>query len=139
MMPCLRSAGASFAVIEPAGFRILASLDNATRLLGTDLVITCGTEDHPPEDPHTKGLAYDIRVRDLATGTILKLVTYLQQCLGNQYTVLLETPTAFSAQELVMIQSVNKAASGPHLHIQLRRDLVHSTGWPVPEPKDGNV
>lgn len=45
---------------------ILNALAIASEQLGIDLVITCGTEGHPPTDPHTEGRAYDIRSHDIA-------------------------------------------------------------------------
>ncbi len=56
--------GVQFSVIAPAGVRILGALDAVARRLRVDLTITCGTEAHPPSDPHATGEAYDIRTHD---------------------------------------------------------------------------
>lgn len=126
MIPVLRGDEATFTRIQPAGFRILAALDNATRLLGTDLEIRCACEDHPPKDPHTLGEAYDVRVRGLSTDTILKLITYLRQLLVPEFfTVLLETPVPFSDPALADLQYLNPHATGPHLHIQRRKNTTY--------------
>lgn len=125
-MNALHGDGASFAVIQPAGFRILAALDNATRLLGVDLVITCGTEDHPPDDPHTHGEAYDVRVRGLTTPIILKLIAYLKQMLPSDlFTILLETPVPFTDPQLVPWQYLNPQATAAHLHVQKKKNTIY--------------
>lgn len=54
-----------FARIDPAGFRLLGSIDRVSRSLHCDLTITCGTDSHPPSDPHSLGRAYDVRTHDL--------------------------------------------------------------------------
>jgi hypothetical protein len=56
--------GVQFAVIAPAGFRLLSALETVARRLRVDLVITCGTEAHPGTDPHSTGEAYDVRTHD---------------------------------------------------------------------------
>lgn len=126
MMPCLRGDTASFARIQPAGFRILAALDTATRALGVDLEITCGTEDHAPDDPHSTGEAYDVRTRGLPVAMVLKVLAFLRQMLPEAYfTVLLETPQAFTDPALASAQYVNPHATGQHLHIQRRKGTTY--------------
>lgn len=58
--------GVLFNVIAPAGIRLLGALDTTARRLNVDLTITCGTEGHPPADPHSSGEAYDIRTHDFS-------------------------------------------------------------------------
>lgn len=57
--------GVSFDRIDPAGFRLLGSLDRVARSMHNDLTITCGSDSHPASDPHTLGRAYDVRTHDL--------------------------------------------------------------------------
>lgn len=125
-MTCVYPGTADFSTLAPAGIRILAALDNAARVLGIDLTITCASEGHPPGDPHSTGEAMDVRVRGFSTVVTLKLVLFLQQVLGPLFTVLLETPLAFVDPDLAKIQTVNPQASGPHIHIQRKKD----TTWP---------
>ena len=126
MIPVLRAGPAQFDCIRPAGFRILAALDNASRLLTLNLELRCGTEGHAPDDPHTLGEAYDVRTRTLSTVQILELVRVLQRSLPSLYfTVLLETPTPFLEPSLVAIQYLNPHATGPHLHIQRNAHSVY--------------
>lgn len=58
--------GVHFNRIDPAGFRILGSLDRVARSLPFDLTLTCGTDAHDASDPHSLGRAYDIRTHDLS-------------------------------------------------------------------------
>lgn len=62
--------GALFDRIDPAGFRLLGSLDRVARAMPVDLVVTCGSDAHPASDPHTLGRAYDVRTRDLTPDQI---------------------------------------------------------------------
>lgn len=70
---------ARFDVIAPAGFALLGALDNASE--PDDLVITCGSEGHPPDDPHTLGKAYDVRSHTFTDeqkqGILLTVMNYL--------------------------------------------------------------
>lgn len=125
MVPVLRGDLASFDRIKPGGFRILWALDEAVTLLYQDLTITCGTEDHPPDDPHTRGEAYDVRVRDLQPEQVVKLVIALRSKLGPLFTVLLETPHAFTNPQLVALQTLNPHATAPHVHVQVRQDASY--------------
>lgn len=131
-MSCLSAdEGVCFGTIAPAGFRLLAALDGATRVLGVNLMIKCGTEDHPPTDPHSLGKAYDVRTKDLPKPVLLKLLAYLQQVLPPaQFTILLETPVAFTDPDLARLQYLNPHATAPHLHLQLKK------GTTFPPPAD---
>lgn len=51
--------------IDPAGARLLGSLDRVVRSMHNDLTITCADGEHPASDPHTLGRAYDVRTHDL--------------------------------------------------------------------------
>lgn len=124
--PVLRvKPGVRFEVIAPAGFRILAALDGATKTLGFDLWITCGSEDHLPTDPHTKGEAYDLSVRDMTVPIILKAKRYFEQVLGSRFTVLYEVPLVPPDPQLQAIAYVNGDASAPHFHIQRAKGSVY--------------
>lgn len=117
---------ATFDRISPAGFRILGALESAARALDLNLIITCGTEDHPADDPHTRGEAYDIRVRDLSVENMISVIHFLHEAfVPDAFTVLLETPIGFSDPRLVAIQYLNPQASGPHLHVQPKKGTVY--------------
>lgn len=118
LIPVLRvKDGVHFDIIAPAGFRILAAFDAATKVMGRDLTITCGSDSHPPNDPHSRGEAMDLRANDLSDGQILALTGFLETTLGPRFTVLYETPTMPSGV-LAQIAYVNAAATGTHIHVQ---------------------
>lgn len=52
-----------FDVIAPAGFRLLAALDNLSRDWPSDIFLTSGTDGahSGPTDPHKRGCAYDVQ------------------------------------------------------------------------------
>jgi hypothetical protein len=104
----------------PAWARILAACDQAVRLLGRDLTVTCGREGHAQTDPHTRGSAIDVRTRDLPEATILTLYDFLKAQLGTAFTVLYEVKAKPNGV-LAAIAYVNPDATAQHLHIQVRK------------------
>lgn len=119
-----QGVGTEFRLIAPGGFRILAALDHATQVIGHDLTITAGTNDHTT-GRHPKGEAFDVRVKDLDVPQTLRLRQVLQSSLGPRFTVLYETPTKPSDPMLAAIATINPDATAPHLHIQVRRDISY--------------
>lgn len=65
MSVILVKSGARFDRIDPAGFRLLGALDRVSRTFPVDLTITCGSDAHPANDPHSLGRAFDVRTHDL--------------------------------------------------------------------------
>lgn len=125
MVTVLRQGdGTQFQRIAPGGFRILAALDHATQVIAHDLVITAGT-DHHTEGRHVTGEAYDVRVRDFDVPTVVRLKQVLQSSLGTRFTVLYECPLPPSDPTLLAIAFINKDASAPHLHVQVKKDTVY--------------
>lgn len=126
MIPVLRvRPGVHFDRIAPGGFRLLAALDGATKVIGMDLWITCGTEAHASRDPHTSGEAYDCSVKDMTVPLIIKAHRHLQQVLGERFAVLYEVPTLPEDRALAAIAFVNAEATGPHFHLQRRKGTVY--------------
>lgn len=122
MIPVVRcKPGARFDVIAPGGFRILAAIDGAARIIGQDIVIAAGTNDHSGVSRHLIGEAYDISVRDFPMQTLETLIRYLTQFLGPHFTVFYETPEKPTDHDFAKIAIVNPAATGPHLHIQVKK------------------
>lgn len=133
MTPVLDFApGVTLNGLKPAGARILAALDGATFAMKRNLLVTCGTNGHPPTDPHTLGAALDVRTKDLPEATILALVQWLRKALGPDFTVLFEVPSK-PVGVLASIAYINPVATGPHIHIQLRKGF-----GPYP-PVDGTT
>lgn len=50
---------------DPAGTRLLGAIDRVAMNSPFDVTITCGSEAHGPNDPHTAGRAFDVRTHDL--------------------------------------------------------------------------
>lgn len=117
-------------VLDPrtaAHDHMLAALEDASALIKVDLVVTCGREGHPPTDPHTRGLALDVRSRNLGEGQISVVYDRLRLRLGPCWTVLYEVKTKPAGALLRAIAYVNPGASAPHFHLQLRKGLTQWT------------
>lgn len=114
--------------LAPAGIRLLSALDLMAQTIRRDLTVTCGLEAHT-EGAHPRGEALDVRTRDLSEPQILVLVDGLKKVLGRDFTVLYEVPTK-PVGALAPISFVNAGATGPHLHLQLKKGFGK---WP-PEP-----
>lgn len=123
--------GTTFAKIQPAGFVILAAVHAATRVLRVDITITCGTEGHPQDDPHTQGEAYDLGTNDYTVDVLLRVRAFLQNSLGPLFTVLYERPTPPTDARLLAIATINAAATAPHLHVQRRKGTVYPPAPPA--------
>jgi len=109
MNPCVRvKDGVEFAVIAPAGFRILAALEHVAQHINHDLTITSGTDGvhSGPNDPHYRGEAYDVRTSDLPDKATA--LARIMEFLGE------ETFFGFIEEYL---------AAGEHIHIQLRQGM----------------
>jgi hypothetical protein len=117
--------GCQFAPIAPGGFRILAALDTVARAAAVDLEITCGSEGHPPDDEHTRGIAYDVHVGGFTVDQVLDLRRRLQLELGPLFTVLYERPDAPPDPRLAVIAYINPHATAPHFHVQVKRGTVY--------------
>lgn len=103
--------GVSFAIIAPAGYRILAALKAAGERLDLDLTITSGCDGvhSGPTDPHHTGEAYDVRTHDLGDATQSVLEAVLEQ-IGASFFGFLEDP----------------GTPNEHLHFQRRKGLVYT-------------
>ena len=115
--------------LTPAHARLISILEQVSQLCEVDLRITCGREGHGDTDPHTRGEALDVSVRDLANATIVRMWHLFRAMLGPAWTVLYECPTPPTTAALIGIAYVNAAATAPHFHLQPRK----GTRWP-PQP-----
>lgn len=79
--------GVLFAVIAPAGFRILSALDQVAGAMKCDLTITsaCDGQHSGPADPHHRGEAYDVRTHDLSGEERQQLVGCVMKLLGWEH------------------------------------------------------
>lgn len=121
LIPTLRTKnGFAWTVYAPGGFRIISALDQATKIIGVDLELTAGTNDHTT-GRHPQGEAFDVSLRGLTVPQIIKLQRFLRQILGERFTVLIEAPIAPSDPELAAITVVNPNATALHVHVQVAK------------------
>ena len=125
--------GVRFALIAPAGFRILAALDQAAQDCLVDLMITSGTDSHGSLGAHPSGEAYDVSVHMLSAQQIGDVKAHLEDTLGPLFTVLYEVPQVPSDPTLRSIAYINAKATGPHLHCQRKK----GTTFPPPSVTPG--
>lgn len=127
--PTVRSKpGCRFDRIAPAGFVLLAAIQDACFQLGLSLVVTSGTNDHALPDPHAQGEAYDLSVESLTDGQLDQLLRHLRaQLPTDHFTVLFEVPSlaGLSKARAEFVTYVNDKATAPHLHLQRRRGTVY--------------
>lgn len=75
--------GCQTSILAPSGIRILGALERCAQVLGRDLVLTCGSDSHGPDDPHTKGHAFDVRSHDLPPAQKQQLLSAMMQALSE--------------------------------------------------------
>ncbi len=115
--------------IAPAGFRILEACSSVARAMGFVVEITCGSNSHPASDPHTLGMAYDIRSHKMS---LLQKQMFLRGVMDN---------LAYSTSDLAISTDGGLATTyffgfledpgtpNEHFHIQRRKSAV----WPPVE------
>lgn len=106
--------GVAFTKIAPAGFHILAVLDNLVQALPFDVTITsaCDGEHSGPKDPHHLGEAYDVRSHDLPNP--VAFLGRFKEALGPSFYAFLEDP----------------GTTNEHIHAQRAKGTVYP-------PEDG--
>lgn len=134
LIPVLRhNPGVLFDRIAPGGFRILAALDGLVKVLGQDIYITSATDSHRI-GAHPRGEAYDIGVKRWTLPMIEKALRFLRQTLGERFYSQYEVPITPTDAAEVALAVVNPQATGPHLHVQVRKGLVYPPEAQVPYP-----
>lgn len=110
--------GAAFSVISPAGFRILAAVQQAAQECYHDLTITsaCDGDHSGPDDPHHLGSAYDIRSHDLPD----KLTALYRIMLDLSAMPFDDTRQSAITTELFFGWLEDAGTPNEHLHVQLR-------------------
>ena len=123
MIPCVRFKPTVILGEQPTPCqaRLITAIDLCARLLGVELTLTCGREGHIVTDPHTRGLALDVSVANLAMDQIDKAYFYLRSVLGDLFTVLYEVPTEPADPRLKAIAFLNAQATAPHFHVQRKK------------------
>lgn len=106
MIRCKESV--RFAILRPYIYNHFQAFNQIFKRFGVDCIITCGTEAHSIDDPHTHGLAVDLRSKHLPTSEAKhEALEALRQELGPLYTVILE----------------NEGKDQEHFHVQVRKNL----------------
>ena len=101
----------------------MGACEQAVRVLGHSLVITAGTNGHT-SGRHAVGEGLDVSVSGLTPHQVVTLYHCLQRLLGKRFTVLYEAPTRPLDPALRLIAFVNPKATGPHLHLQVKKGTV---------------
>jgi hypothetical protein len=97
-----------FTVLRREMWKVFPIIEEIWQRKATVATITCGTEAHGQDDPHTQGFAIDVRSKNLPSDEIRHEVLYeLRSSLGEDYTVLLE----YEGQD------------NEHYHIQIKKGL----------------
>lgn len=118
--------GVTFTTIAPAGFRLLAAFELAAAVLGVELVITsaCDGQHSGPNDPHHRGVAYDVRTRNLRPEQVSAVLDFVMDQLrepgGPAAAAVDGAGTAFQTERFFgFVEGVGTA--NEHLHFQLRK------------------
>ena len=96
--------------LRPEITRILPDIEGLFNQAGLPLTITCTTDEHPEDDPHTHGMAVDCRTHGLSPIEQKGLAVSIQHKLGSDYFVQNEFP----------------GQDQEHVHCQYRIDLWHA-------------
>jgi hypothetical protein len=108
--------------LAPAGARILSAVADLATRTSYDWELTCATEGHAAGNPHTRGEAEDFSLTPFPnSAAIAAALKTLRAALGPAYTVLLEYPEAPDDPILAPLATVNPHATGPHLHVQIKK------------------
>lgn len=112
--------GVRFDRIDPAGFRLLAALDNSARACDHDLTITCGTEAHATTDPHSLGRAYDVRSKNLDPAEKDRLVRTVLETVAEPGEALIDTSGGLACRQFFGWLE-HAGEENEHIHFQQRR------------------
>lgn len=114
-----------FRVIRDETIHSMQVITGIFKRLGYQFEITCGTNGHPPTDPHFNGYAIDIHSKHLPNAKEGKpepndesIMRDIREALGPDYYIFLE----------------DEGTDNEHYHCQVRKDL-----WPTLMEKEGKV
>jgi hypothetical protein len=96
-----------FRLIRSETLRLMQIADEAYKKHGFQLTITCGTDGHPPDDPHFNGYAIDMRTHGIPEASKAAILQYMVEEAGPDYYIFLESP----------------GTDNEHFHGQLRKGL----------------
>lgn len=116
--------GVSFTGLAPAGLRLLGALDRVVRAQAFDLILTCGTDSHPPNDPHSRGCAFDVRTHNLTEEQKQYVLRAVLADLMEPDAVDPILPVSIGlATRYWYVQLENPGEITEHMHMQLRRGV----------------
>jgi hypothetical protein len=116
------NAGVQLDGLAPEGYTIVGAIDRAARLFNVDLMITSAVRPEDTDSMHSVGKALDVRTLTLTSEQIVALYWWFTVELGPTFIVLFESPNPSSLpSELKAIVYYNPAATGPHLHLGVRK------------------
>ena len=114
--------GVQFAVIDPAGFRLLRAFDTVAEGEPFDLVITSGTDGahSGPDDPHHLGKAYDVRSHDFPEPQKSNVLRWIMLELGAD-----PQPSSGGLVTDKFFGWIESSGTpNEHYHFQLRKDAT---------------
>jgi hypothetical protein len=122
--------GVLFTTIAPAGFRLLAAIDKAARVLSVELTITsaCDGEHSGPNDPHHRGEAYDVRTHGFTEPVKDAIVFAIMRACADPNAGLPEPiPGIPRSRATLRFFGFIEGPGTPneHIHVQLRRGRAY--------------
>jgi hypothetical protein len=97
-----------FSILRSEMWSTFDNVHAAFKRFNVEPMITCGTEAHGADDPHTNGFALDLRTKHIQDNATKHAIhEELKRLLGSIYTVIFE----------------NEDLAQEHFHIQVRKDL----------------
>lgn len=115
--------------IAPAGFVILDAIREASMRTRLDLTITCGTEAHPPTDPHSTGEAVDVRTKAFTMDEKVKILDTIMRVLAEWHgeaVITLSTSGVQLATSQFFGQLEHVGGVQEHAHIQRRKNTIYT-------------
>ncbi len=109
---------AHFTVFRSQMTDVLSKIEAVYEAHGVECQITCGTNGHPADDPHTHGFAHDFGTHKIPQSELRPMHEELVAALGPDYTVL------YSDKNLA--EAVYVDTENAHFHIQLKKILWHA-------------
>ena len=116
--------GVSFAILRREIWSIFDVIEVVYEKRSLTAMITCGTDSHGPNDPHSHAYAVDIGTHEVPQAELKPMHQELADRLGPDYTVLYDDKNIHQAE---YIDTPNS-----HFHIQVRKDIWHARAG-IPE------
>lgn len=111
---------------DSAGTRLLAAIDRVASNSHYDVVVTSGSESHPPDDVHTLGRAFDLRSHDFTDDEKADLMRAILAELGDDQPEILSLSGIWYAlaSETWFVQLEHHDEAEEHIHAQLRNGAI---------------